>query len=118
MNSLVNSMCADRGGGLNEMKNLLDRHTQTSVGQPNRMPFSSFNFPVCVKGVLKPRAGRLVSCISAFLYRCASQHGVLEREGNGWSPPNINNQCGSETRQAGAILVPNTRIDNTRGTLF
>ena len=32
MNSLVNSMCADRGGGLNETKNLLDRHTQTSVG--------------------------------------------------------------------------------------
>ena len=32
MNSLVNSICADRGGGLNEMKNLLDRHTQT-VGQ-------------------------------------------------------------------------------------
>jgi hypothetical protein len=34
VNSLVNSMCADRGGGLNEMKKLLDRHTQTSVGQP------------------------------------------------------------------------------------
>lgn len=28
-----------------------------TVGQPNRMPFSSFNFPLCVRGVLKPRAG-------------------------------------------------------------
>jgi hypothetical protein len=88
-----------------------------TVGQPNRMPFSSFNFPLCVRGVLKPRAGRSLTCISAFLYRCASQDGVLEREGNGWSPPNINHQCGSETRRAGATLVPNARIDNTGRTL-
>lgn len=61
---------------------------------------------------------RLLSGSSIFLYRCASQNGILERKGNIWSPPNIDNQCGSETRQAGATLVPNARIDDTRRTLF
>src|SRR5208337_769329 len=74
---------------------------------------------LCVSEVCSSRASvRPLSCISAFLYRCASQDGVLEREGNGWSPPDINHQCGSETRQAGATLVPNARIDNTGRTLF
>jgi|HubBroStandDraft_3_1064219.scaffolds.fasta_scaffold23860_4 hypothetical protein len=63
-------------------------------------------------------AARPLTCISVFLFRCASQYGVLEREGYGWSPPNTNHQCGSETRQAGATLVPNARIDNTGRTLF
>ena len=31
---------------------------RTSSPLPNRMPFSGFNFPLCVRGVLKPRAGR------------------------------------------------------------
>ncbi len=33
VNPLVNSMCARRGAGLSETNNLLDRHTQTSVGK-------------------------------------------------------------------------------------
>jgi hypothetical protein len=64
VNFVVNSMCADRGGGSSQTKNLLDRHAQTSLGQPNRVRFSSFNFPLCVRDVLKPRVGRPRSRVS------------------------------------------------------
>lgn len=34
-----------------------DSNGRLTVGQPNRMPLSSFSFPLCVRGVLRPRAG-------------------------------------------------------------
>ena len=57
-------MCADRGGGLNEMKNLLDRHTQTSVGN-QELVFSAMHWAGVCAAVRLRIAWRLESAIRA-----------------------------------------------------
>jgi len=53
----------------------------SAIGTPDTEGLSQRSY-VAVTGYIFV-AGRPLSSISAFLYRCASQHGVLEREGNG-----------------------------------